>query len=160
MVHVDTELYHQRRRNGNNGNGKGWQRLPWSAIVSVLLAIIGWIIASVFWGVRQDERMRVLEIGVSRIEAHLATHSNQIEDFNRRIGILDERYTAAVTRNNAQDERMERMEAQGTRRLPIIEERQQQVLRRLDAITQYLQQNSNFKLQSEPFRPAEPGRRD
>lgn len=149
MVHVDTELYHQRRRNGNgNGNGARWHSLPWSAIVSVFLALVGWIIASVIWGVRQDERMRVIESSVTRFEANLAAHIMQWDELSRRVGILDERYTTAVGRNNEQDARMERMEAGGTRRLPIIEERQQQVIRRLDAITQYLQSNSSFKLQS------------
>ena len=149
MVHIDTELYHHRRRNGNGNNGdSGWQKLPWSAIASIFLAIVGWITGTVFWAVRQDERMRVIETTVARIEAHLSAHSSNLEDLSRRVGILDERYTSAVLRNNAQDERMERIEAGGTRRLPIIEERQQQVIRRIDAIVQFLQQNSNFRLQS------------
>ena len=152
MVHIDTDLWHQRRRDRQNGNGNGnghggWQKWPWSAIVTVIFAIAGWITTSIVWAVKHDVALSAVEIRMNDQGARIGAMGTQLEDIQRRIGLMDERLGGSVQRNNDQDLRMERMEREGSRRIPIIEERQQQVIRRLDAIVQYLQSNSNFRLQ-------------
>lgn len=155
MVHIDRDLWDQRRRdrinngNGNGGHGHIWSKLPWSALVTLLLALVAWVVSSVLWLARMEADLQTVKSRDAELHAKVNLISNQLDDISRRIGVMDERQTSAVLRNNAQDERMERIESQGSRRVPIIEERQQQLIRRLDAIVQYLQQNSNFRLQSE-----------